>query len=59
MSALTDEDRDDLDVAITLIKRVVARHPCEVTGPLLTAVSVAVHDVKVIELYLGAIGERT
>jgi len=52
---LTPNDERDFHEAVRLIQAVVARHIGELTGPIITATELAVHDIGVIEHYLDAV----
>lgn len=58
MTALTENDRAALREAVELIRTVVKRHPDEVTGPLLSAVSVAVQGIDNVQRYLEVLAEE-
>lgn len=49
---LTDDDRDDFSRAVELIQTIVSRHSTDVTGPVLVALQLAVHDIDVVRKYL-------
>lgn len=57
LSALTDEDRADLQHAATLVQAVANRHPLELTGPIVTLVQATVHDIHVLTHYLEEVAE--
>jgi hypothetical protein len=52
---LTDVDREEFAHAILLIRSIVSRHSAETTAPLLIALQLAVHDITVLEKYLGSV----
>jgi hypothetical protein len=51
---LTNDDREDFQRAITLIRDVVSRHSAAVTGPVIVALQLAVNDIAVVEKYLAS-----
>jgi len=51
---LTDVDREEFEQAIHLIQSIVKRHSADATAPLLVAVQLAIHDITVVQKYLGA-----
>lgn len=55
LHALTDNDRAALHEAAELAKTVVARHPHELTGPIVTVLQALVHDVDVLTRLLDAV----
>ena len=56
---LTPTDLSEFREAVRLIRAVIDRHPRELTGPIITAVELAVHDIGVVERYLGVAGVST
>lgn len=48
-AALSDNDRRQLALARWLVKRVVDKHPAEVTGHVLVHLAAAVHDIDLVE----------
>lgn len=56
LSRLTEHDRSALLEAAALIKDVQGRHPLQLSGPIITAASLAVHD---IELFGRLLEEKT
>lgn len=48
-NALSDNDRRLLGLARWLIKRVVDKHPHEVTGYVLVHMAAAIHDIDLVE----------
>lgn len=52
---LTDNDHADFQHAIQLIRAIVDRHPTDVTAPTIVALQVAVHDIQLLERYLGSV----
>jgi hypothetical protein len=52
---LTDVDREEFEQAIQLIQTIVSRHSTDVTAPLLVALQLAIHDITVVQKYLGSV----